>query len=416
MSPKQQLEISVLINFFVFLSVLFLFSGLALDAGMLELRKLQLQHAADAASLGAVYEKARGYSDWIAAGQADAAMNGFTNGLNGVTISIVTPPTSGTYSGNINAIQATVKQSYPTAFMGLVSGSGQATPGATSVAMPSSYSDCMYILGSGSGYYPLLIQSITGIYSACNIYVDSTLKSIENDAGSTLSVTGGSTIAVQGGSSTALLSGSTSPNPTFNSSNQNDPLSSVTAPIFSSCGYTSKTVTSTTATLSPGTYCNGITLNHATVTFQPGLYIVTGAMSWTNSSTINGTGVTFYLTQGGGYSYGYFTVTSSTVTLSAPTSGSLTGIVIFGDRGAVADGVQGAEITSSYVTTDGIWYILNTGIYLGGASTLRGINYLGIVANNLKLSGATVTIPSPNYSSLTGGSPYQGSSTGGLVQ
>ena len=81
----------MLINFFLFLSVLFLLSGLALDAGMLELRRLQLQHAADAAALGAIYERARGLSDWVAAGKADAAMNGFTDGVNGVTSAVPTP-------------------------------------------------------------------------------------------------------------------------------------------------------------------------------------------------------------------------------------------------------------------------------------------------------------------------------------
>jgi hypothetical protein len=403
----------VLLNFFLFLVGLFLFCGLALDVGLLELRKLQLQHAADAAVLGAVYEKSRGNSDWVAAGQTDAAMNGFTDGVNGVVVSIVSPPTSGTYSGNTNAIQATVTQSYPTAFMRLLPGSGNATPGVVSVAMPTA-SQCLYLMGSGSGFYPLLIQSNTGISSACGVYVNSTSKSIENDVGSTLSVTSGS-ISVQGIASGALLPGSTSPSPTFGSSKQTDPLSALTAPVFSACTYTSKSLISTTATLLPGTYCNGITLNHANVTFQPGLYIITGTTSWTNGSTINGTGVTFYLTQGGGYSFGYFTVTNSTVTLSAQTSGSLTGILVFGDRAAAASGVQGVQITGSNLTTDGIWYILNTGIYLG-TSTLRGTKYLGVVTDNLKLSGATVTFPTPDYSSLTGGAPYQGSAAGGIVQ
>jgi hypothetical protein len=175
-------------------------------------------------------------------------------------------------------------------------------------------------------------------------------------------------------------------------------------------------LSSTTTTLSPGTYCNGITLNHATVTFQPGLYIITGASTWSNNSIVTGTGVTLYLTQGGGYSFGAFTISGSTVTLSAPTSGSLTGIVVFGDRAASGPGVQGFTITTgSLITTDGIWYILNTGIGVT-SSTLRGTNYLGLVLDNLKLSGATVSVPSPSYSSLTGGSPYQGSSTGGIVQ
>ncbi len=83
---------------------------------MLQLCKLQLQHAADAAALRAAYEMARGNPDWVAAGKADAALNGFTDGVNGVTISRVSPPTSVTYSAKTNAIQATLRETYHTLF------------------------------------------------------------------------------------------------------------------------------------------------------------------------------------------------------------------------------------------------------------------------------------------------------------
>jgi hypothetical protein len=246
----------VLINYFIFLSMLFLFSGLALDAGMLQPRKLQLQHAADAVALGAIYEKGREYSNWVAAGKADAALNGFTDDVSGVIIAIVSPPTAGSYAGNTSAVHATVSQTYHTGFMGLISNSGNATPG---------------------------------------------------------------------------------------------------------------------------------------------------------------TGVTFYLTNGGGYSYANFNINNSTVTLSAPTSGGLTGIVVFVDRNWSHRGSQGIQINSSYVTTNGIWYALNTGIY-NFSSTLRGTTYLGLVVDNINAFSATFTVPAPDYSSLAGGSPFQGSSVGGLVQ
>lgn len=407
----------MLINFFVFLSMLFLVSGLVLDAGLLQ-RRLQLQHAADAAALGAIFERARGLSDWVAAGKADAAMNGFTDGVNGVTISIVSPPTSGSYSGNASAIQATVKQRYPTAFMGLISGSGSANPGTTAVAATSSSPDCVYIMGAGSFlFYPLALQILSGFSSGCNLYLDSSSYSINNNLLSTLSVSGMNTIKVQGPSRGALLFGSTSPAPTFNSANENDPLAQEVAPTFSSCNYTNKLLFLTTATLSSGTYRGGITINASTVTFNPGLYIVTGGMTWEGGSTINGTGVTFYLTTGGGSTYGNLNIWNSTVTVSAPTStanGGITGIVVFGDRNWVNHGNQGIQILSSYVTTNGIWYVLNTGLY-NFVSTLRGTTYLGLVVDNINSSG-TFTVPSPDYSSLSGGSPFQGSSAGGLVE
>ena len=93
----------------------------------------------------------------------------------------------------------------------------------------------------------------------------------------------------------------------------------------------------------------------------------------------------------------------------------MTGIVFFGDRNWSNQGNQGVQILSSYVTTNGIWYILNTGIY-NFVSTLRGTTYLGLVVDNIKGSSATFTVPSPDYSSLSGGSPFTGSSVGGIVQ
>lgn len=407
----------MLINFLLFTTTLFLFCGLALDVGMLQLRKLQLQHAADAAALGAMYESSRGKSDWVTAGKADAALNGFTDGSNGVTISIVNPPTSGSYSGNTSAFQAVVKQNVHVNFLGLVS---QSLPsvGTSAVAAQSANPDCVYIMGAGTSNYPLALQNFTGFYSACNVYIDSTNKSLENDWGSTVSVTGGNSIKIQGTSSGTWLYGSTSPTPTYNSPNENDPLSYVTAPTFSSCTYTNTYLLLTTATLNPGTYCN-LTIVSSTVTFNPGLYLLVGGSTWEGGSTINGTGVTFYLTKGGAYtSYSNFNIFNSTVTLSAPTSsasGGITGVVVFADRNWVDSGGQNIFLSASYVTTNGVWYAPNVGIW-NANSTLRGTTYLGIVTDNMYLSAATITVPTPDYSSLSGGSPYLGSGAGGIVE
>lgn len=412
----------MLVNFLLLSSLLFLFCGLALDAGMVELRKLQLQHAADAAALGATYEKARGNAGWVAAGKADAAMNGFTDGVNGVIISIVSPPTSGNFSGNASAIQATVSQSYHAAFMGVVTGASTVTPGTSSMALGSYYSDCVYFMGPGTSSFTVDLENTSGLTSGCNIYVNSITYTILNTNG-TLFAASGHTIKVQAPTvAGSILAGSTSPAPSFAALAQNDPFAYETAPTFSACGapaatYVNRSITSTT-TLSPGTYCGGIKINSATVTFNPGLYIVTGGMSWTNGSTINGTGVTFYLTTGGGSTYANFNISNSTVTLSAPTSttgGGITGIVVFVDRNWSNQGNQGVVLTSSYVTTNGIWYVLNTGIS-NTNSTLRGTTYLGLVIDNIKTSGATFTVPTPDYSALLGGSPFQGSKYGSVVQ
>jgi uncharacterized membrane protein len=104
-------------NFVLVLSLIMLFAGLAIDISSVQLRQVRAQAAADAAAIGASYEKARGNANWVSAGQADAALNGFTNGVNGAVVSIVNPPTGGSYSGNSSAIQATVTQTVTTTFM-----------------------------------------------------------------------------------------------------------------------------------------------------------------------------------------------------------------------------------------------------------------------------------------------------------
>src|SRR5262249_30897613 len=83
-----------------------------------------------------------------------------------------------------------------------------------------------------------------------------------------------------------------SPTPVTGSAEKPDPLTWLTPPTASSqCSYTNFSVTSGSATLSPGTYCNGITISGgANVTFTAGTYIMMGGgLKASSSATLNGT-------------------------------------------------------------------------------------------------------------------------------
>lgn len=109
----------MLVQFAMVLSILLGCCALALDIGLLELKKLQMQTAADAAAMEAMFEAERGNADWLAAGRADATITGFTNGSNGVSVSIVYPPVAGSlYAGNQVAFEATVSQQVGSLFLG----------------------------------------------------------------------------------------------------------------------------------------------------------------------------------------------------------------------------------------------------------------------------------------------------------
>src|SRR3954454_7383144 len=78
--------------------------GLAIDTGHLQLVKVRMQTAADAAALGAVQElRANGAANIIPAARADAAANGFADGQSAVTVTVRTPPLSGYYTADSTA-------------------------------------------------------------------------------------------------------------------------------------------------------------------------------------------------------------------------------------------------------------------------------------------------------------------------
>jgi hypothetical protein len=196
-------------------------------------------------------------------------------------------------------------------------------------------------------------------------------------------------IKVTGGTS---VSGSTTltPTPQTGSPAQSDPLTFLTPPSSAQCDYTGFRISgSNTTTLVPGTYCNGITISGSNnVTFNPGVYIIKGGgLDVSGSSVLNGTGVTFFLTQGNGYSYGPLSVSGSVqMNLAASTSGPYFGILFYQDP-AIGTGQPASAVSGSQTSTiSGVFYLPTTGLSYSG-STSEG-NYLIFVTDTLRLSGS----------------------------
>lgn len=120
------------VNSLVVFVVVLLFGGLAVNVGIFETRKVQLQATANAAAIASSVTLQRTATVSPAmtaaqistavnnAGQAIAALNGFTNGSQGVVVTIQNPPTSGTYANNSYAVQATIQQSIAPGFLGIL--------------------------------------------------------------------------------------------------------------------------------------------------------------------------------------------------------------------------------------------------------------------------------------------------------
>src|SRR5215472_4137834 len=92
------------------------FLGLAIDTSYLRTVKQRMQTAADAAALAGASELS--YGDVTSAAQADAATNGFANGVNGVTVTVNNPPqtASDPHYNDAKYVETIISQNVPTMF------------------------------------------------------------------------------------------------------------------------------------------------------------------------------------------------------------------------------------------------------------------------------------------------------------
>ena len=474
------------------------FVALAVDIGYMYSTRRSMQTAADAAAIAAANTlQSSNSSNYQQAAKDVATLNGFTNGQNGVTVTVGTP-SSGPYSGNPSYVEVDMQQAVPTFFLRVL-GYNTLNVAASAVSGTVSGTGCIYALDpSASGAI-----SLTGninINASCGIVDDSS-------SSSAMSVTGNATIstAYTGVSGNYSTSGNVTitPTPKIHIAPAMDPLASIPAPNFSSSysqiasnnsgsysvsgnnqvvtvpaavykngvsitgnsaqvtfsaanygngisisgnvssatfnpgtyqnggsgnsiSISGNAVTTfnagtytfggpvsitgnNTVTLSPGTYYGGISITgNANVTFRSGTYILAGGgLNVTGNSTLTGSGVTFYDSSATGYSYAPINLTGNeTANLSAPTSGSLAGMLFFQDR-SVASGTGSKVVGNSSSTFDGAVYFPTTSVQYTGNSS--GSGYTFLIADSITMTGNTSMTIGTNYSSLAAGSPIKSS-------
>lgn len=160
-----------------------------------------------------------------------------------------------------------------------------------------------------------------------------------------------------------------------------DPFASRTEPVASgSCQ--SLPNGSGNATINPGRFCGGGVLR-GNITLNPGVYVIDGGNVRVNSTAqLAGTGVTLFFTNNATIDING----SATVSLSAPVSGPMKGIVLWGDRDNDPGSVKLNGNASSKVT--GSVYFPRADLeFLGNFSGVNGCMHL--VARTIKFTGST---------------------------
>jgi hypothetical protein len=330
-----------------------------------------------------------------------AQKNGFTNsGSQSVKISSGTgTPPSAPGVNTTYWVTVTASQQQYLGFLSIlgVHGGTISAQATGAVNANAGAGGCIYVLDpTGTA---MNVSGSANIFSNCGIYVDSSASNAFISSGG--AKTTASVVDIVG--NVNISGGSTiTPSPTTGVSPVADPLAHLPAPTFSGChGGTYKSISATTATLSPDVYCGGITISGgANVTFNPGDYILNGGgLNVSGNSTLTGTGVFFYNTSNG-YAFGPITISGAAdITLSAPTSGTYQGILFFQDRtifSSAASTLSGGSVAN----ISGTIYLPTAQLYFSGGASTAPLT-MALVCKDLNVSGNAYLAKDPT-GALTG--------------
>ena len=369
-------------------------AGLAVDLTSWYRAKRNIQSGADAAAYAAAINLGRqGLSETPdltalqAAANDAAARNGVSN-----PVTLNTPPPTGVAAGDVQSVEVIASEPAPLYFASVfLNAVPQITARAVAKAVVSDA--CIWSLHpSARGGFT--VAGTADVDLNCGVVINSGHEqALEQNGASCLWAT---SISLTGNYSGDCVS----PQPEIYGQNYGDPLEDLFAPPLGTCDYTSPVNIvrgsgaddggGGPATLSPGVYCAGISID-GDVVFQPGLYVLkggvlrmTGNATVTNNENAAG-GVTFLLT-GQGTDYAEVDIASGTdVTLTPMTAGALPNVLFFQDRDAPSNG-RNMLTGQAGMNLTGILYFPNQEVRFAGGSSADEADVL-LVASTVTITG-----------------------------
>ncbi len=341
--------------------------GLAVDVGLWYDDHHVVQTSADAAAIAATFRLAAGdRANMTPAATADAVRNGF-NSAAPSTLTLHNPPISGPYAGNAAAVEAILTEQRPALLSSLFLGNN-VTVAARAVAEVKTTGDACVLALDPTAAGAVTIQGSTTVnMSHCAVAANSSNATAIDIAGNgaldanTLWTAGN---VYEGNSATLNLT-----NPaTTDAWPLADPFAGTTIPNLGGCTANNTNLNNVTTTLSPGVYCNGVSIgSHSVITLNPGTYYINkGDFSIGAQATVTcacsaaGSGVTIVLTSTGSASQiGKVTINGgATVTLNAPSDAGAQyeGLLFVQDRRATSTQPNKFNGGSTMNLTGGIYF------------------------------------------------------------
>ena len=404
---------SILMLGAVAIFVVMAFAGLALDACYMYFHKRAMQTAADAGAYGGALELLRGNTDTTAAAKNDTALNGFTDGSDNVTVTVNSPPLSGSETGNANFVEVIISHPQDTWFMRALNFNSITVKARAVAGLGSTGNGCVYALNRDSsktdnGFF---VNGTTNSSFSCGVFSNANFRAV--GGGCVVTPTADYT----GTYTNADTSGNCGPKGVGKGVPIVDPLAKkYSAPSFNSSSCTAhnfKVTGGTTVTIPAGIYCGGISITGSVqnVIFSAGEFVlVGGGLSINGAVNVSGSGVTFFNTYDNSNKYGAISINGSgTVDLTAPTSGADKALLFWQDPTVAWSASNGSIIAGGASSAyDGIIYFPTTDLtYAGNSSTTANgtDGYTMLIGYNIKIAG-TAQI-NTDFSTLGGSSPLQ---------
>ncbi len=351
-------------------------AGLAAEVAVWYHRRLELQSAADAAAYAAAVELRAGGSQTTFTSEALAAAQHAGFDPSQGTIAVNNPPQSGTHQTN-QAVEVLISENVPRFFTSVFINTPLVEHTRSVTIFQTASNACILALDTTAASAVLFSGSASLTLAGCSVMANSLSSSAIQGQGST-SVLTDCIIAVGGVSLTSGITERVCSNPLTQAPPVADPFANVPSPTPpGGCQSTSG------GSLSPGTYCSGLTLQ-GTVNLQPGTYYIEGGDLKINANAnVTGNGVTIYMS-------GSSSVTmngNATVNLSAPTSGAYSGMLMMGDRSCTSCSNTSETLngTATSRMTGAIYFPKRNVNYIGNFSGANGCTQ--IVADTVTWNG-----------------------------
>ena len=368
--------------------VLFGLVGGGIDYARLVARRAQLQSAVDAGAL------AGGNALKLASSSA-ASVKGVTEQV--IVTNAPTPPNNPlaitvAVADDKTSVFARAEDRVTLSFGRFVGLGSQTVAAQAKVTIVGKMRLCMLTLDPGAAGALNLQKNAQVTATSCSLYSDS--ESPMGMVGGDNSMARAETICSAGGY--LGLRANFSPAPQTGCPAIADPLKDRPAPPVGSCpsSLVANLLTpllgglriTTNTTLEPGTYCGGVyVIGNAHVTLKPGLYaFVNGPLLVTNTASFSGTDVGLYFA---GSNSGLLFNRGTTISLTAPTSGVMAGILMMEER-TVGSILDPAALLNVLLPSDPVSL---TPVAMGGTQPMR---IYRIISDNARTMLGTIYLPS----------------------